>query len=209
MINFQQEGSYFDANATLRSQHDDNESVTSEQSYQKEAMQESQYSTNHTHMKNQLVIEDLGEEMEAQSKFNFTRPLDSELRSPINRAREGVRDYSRSPIGTRRIQMPTSPLYSPYSQKSQVQLSEFPQLEQHGITLDDFKKERSINSEMLKIAKNQLEILKMLKNSISLVTREIPGAYNILSQSKFKAESLTLEVQESKRKIRENHSINI
>lgn len=82
-------------------------------------------------------------------------------------------------------------------------------LEEHGITAEDFRRERGVNSEMLRIARNQLEIVKLLRNAVALVRRDVPGSYNMVQQANSKAEAIRSEVQDSKQRIRENYSVNI
>ena len=129
-------------------------------------------------------------QMPSMATQNYARPS---MRSPMNQ---------RSPIASR------SPVRSAYSQQT-TQLTDFPMLEEHGITADDFRRERGVNSEMLRMARNQLEIARLLRNTLAMVRREVPGSYNMVQQASIKADAIRLEVQDSKRRIRENHAVNI
>ena len=53
-----------------------------------------------------------------------------------------------------------------------AQLTDFPMLEQYDISLDDFRAERSANNEMTRIARHQLEIARLIKNSLALIRRD-------------------------------------
>ena len=95
-----------------------------------------------------------------------------------------------------------SPVRSPISNKTGVSLlSEFAQLEQHGISLDDFRTEKAANTEMLRIARHQVEITKLLKNALLLMKKDTPTNQSLAQHMNMKVNALRTEIQESKKKL--------
>lgn len=158
---------------------------------------ESEYSTNNTNAKDKVVEEPPRDLI--QDSLYHTRAVPSGLRSPMNGPRDR-HEYARSPM--KHAIFSRSPIRSPISNKTGGSLlSEFPQLEQHGISLDDFKTEKAANSEMLRMARGQLEITKLLKNALLLMKKDTPNNQSLAQQMNMKVNVLRAEVQDSKRKL--------
>ena len=85
----------------------------------------------------------------------------------------------------------------------------FTNLEPHGITLEGFKTEKSINHEMTKMARSFLEITRMYKNAITLLRKESPSNNNLAAQIQSRVESHKTEASECKRKLWEIHGITV
>ena len=179
--------------------HRNDQDFESAQTY-KQAANDSQYSTNNTQVKDQIVGESQRDLQ--QDSFCFTRPVASDMHSPITGHRAERQDYSRSPM---RSGLPSkSPARFPMTNRSgAAQLTDFPMLEQYDISLDDFRAERSANNEMTRIARHQLEIAQLIKNSLALIRRETPATANLLQQINAKVGAIRGEVQESKRRLQD------
>lgn len=164
----------------------------------KQTVNESQYSTNNTQTKDQ-VIEEPVRDMPLDA-FAFTRQLPSGLRSPMNGPRENQEAFTKSPL--RAVIPSRSPIRSPISNKTGCNLvSDFSHLEQYGITVEDFRTEKAVTNEMLRMARNQIEITKLLKNSLILLRKESSGSSTMIQQMNLKVNALKSEVQESKKKL--------
>ena len=198
-------------NITTNSQALRDRNDLADASYVKETV--SQYSTNHTQMKESLRIELPDEDMYParpnESTLNFrlapSTPTKTRNYSPMSRTPTGNQGY-----------VPRSPGLSPISKSPMLnktggsfiqELSSFPHLEHQGLSMEEIRQEKSINGEMLKSARSLCEITKLLKNSLQLLKRDVPGAGNMVMQALSKSESHKIEVEDCKRRLREVHSI--
>lgn len=82
-----------------------------------------------------------------------------------------------------------------------------PHLENHGIYIEDLKTERVVNTDFLRLSKNYLEISKLIKNSIQLLKRDVPGNSNLVTQMCSKIDYFRNEANETKKRLREIHSV--
>ena len=93
------------------------------------------------------------------------------------------------------------------SKQSAMLLDTCPQLETHGIYIDELKSERVVTTEMLRAARNYSEIAKLIKNSLLLLRRDAPGNSNLVAQMSSKIDYFRSEANEAKRRLREIHSV--
>ena len=205
-------GLYLDSEAVERSSNEgsDGSRLFSRQeslndsSYQQgpggKASDTSQYSTNNTLARDQQQLYAAEPEL-LQSQ---ARPLESYLYR--NAPATPTRHRSPSPMGSA---MRRSPLRSPMGNKfgSTMVLEACPQLETHGIFIEDLKTERVVTTEMLRAVRNYSEIAKLIKNSLLLLKREAPGNSNLVAQMSSKIDYFRSEANEAKRRLREIHSV--
>lgn len=158
----------------------------------------SQYSTNNTLARDQQLYA-----AETELQQSHSRPLDSYLYRNVPTT--PTRHRSPSPMGSA---MRKSPLRSPIGNKfGSTMLEACPQLETHGIFIEDLKNERVVTTEMLRAARNYSEITKLIKNSLLLLKREAPGNSNLVAQMSSKIDYFRSEANEAKRRLREIHSV--
>ncbi len=199
-------GLYLDSEAIERSFHEASDGgrpysrqESLNDSYQQgpgKATDTSQYSTNNTLAREQQLYP-----LDAEQP-SMARPADSYLYR--NMPTTPTRNRSPSPMGSA---MRKSPLRSPISKQSAMLLDTCPQLETHGIYIDELKSERVVTTEMLRAARNYSEIAKLIKNSLLLLRRDAPGNSNLVAQMSSKIDYFRSEANESKRRLREIHSV--
>ena len=125
------------------------------------------------------------------------------------------RNRSHSPINT--MQRSLTPMKSPMRGSDMMSstmycmgtVDTFVHLEPHGITLEGFKTEKSINYELTKMARSFSEIARMYKNAITLLRKDSPSNTNLAAQIQSRVESHKTEASECKRKLWETHGITV
>ena len=181
--------------------------------YQKDSS--SQYSTNNTQMKESLQIQLPEDELYParpnESTLNFrlapSTPTRTRYASPFSKTPNGGQNYAPrspglSPIGK-------SPLLDK-SRNSFLQtqdLSGYSHLEPQTMMAEEFRQEKAINSELIRSARGLSEMAKLLKNALVMLRKDAPGANNFVVHALSKSESHQLEVEDSKRRLREVHML--
>lgn len=76
-----------------------------------------------------------------------------------------------------------------------------------GVSIEQINNERQINRELLKVAKNYLEVAKLIKAAVQGVVKRVPGANLLTAQAQSKCPRHLEEVKQSKLKLQENYSV--
>lgn len=188
----------------------------------------SQYTTNNTVMRESLVE---SRQATAQKENNFTSSYSYQVGATPNRnASPSPISYvnrssvlSKSPVPSRPNIQTKSPIpspmrastYSAYSankplssiSSSPVIMDFCPCLESQGLSMEDLKNEKAVNSELAKIAKDYLDMAKLLQNTVSLLKRDISGSCHLASQHLSRTVALKADADDAKRRLSELHSV--
>lgn len=178
-------------------------SSASDTSYYGKEANTSEYSTNNTVTKDQQVESMVGEAIHREVYMYKPQVPSSPMRN-------------RSPSPTP-SQAPRSPMRSTRPSVTSTNMSyiggpveTFTHLEKdHGIALEDFRTEKSVNLEMLRMARNFNEIAKMYRNAITLMKTGSQGNSNIAIQIQSKAEVQRGEALEARKRLWELHGVTV
>lgn len=186
----------------------------------------SQYSTNLTANRDQVVET---RQSTSHKENTYTSQIYSYQGAPLtptrnrspspigfNMARSQV--LTKSPTPSRYSATPKSPMASPmrasYSMSrtsiiplTPIVLEQCPLLEAYGLYVDNVKTERAVNAELTKMAKDLFEMAKLLKNSVALLKRDLPGSCSLATQMISKNDFYKNEVTEAKKRLSELHAV--
>lgn len=82
-------------------------------------------------------------------------------------------------------------------------------LEPFGIALEDFKTEKAVTYEMLRMARNLSEIAKMYKNAITLLRKDSQANNNLATQIQSRISVYKNDANDSKKKLWELHGVTV